>query len=83
MFEHPYLAYTSTHFDQEQLAHAAERRRVIEEHSDRIVRRQPGPVRRLAGRLLHAAGASRGAVTDAARQPERHVPAGCEPAPAR
>ncbi|MBC6493413.1 hypothetical protein [Microbacterium sp. 4-7] len=79
MFEHPYLAYRSTEFDQEQLARAAERRRVIEERSDQLVRRQPGPVRRLAGRLLHTTDAA----TDAARQPERRASAGREPAPAR
>ncbi|MEV8173312.1 hypothetical protein [Microbacterium sp. NPDC079176] len=82
MFEHPYLAYRSTEFYQEQLARAAERRRVIEERSDQLVRRQPGPVRRLAGRL-HATDASRDAATDAARQPERRASAGREPAPAR
>lgn len=83
MFEHPYLAYRSTEFDQEQLARAAERRRVIEERSDQLVRRQPGPVRSLASRLLHATDASRDAATDAARQPERRASAGREPAPAR
>lgn len=83
MYEHPYLAYRSTEFDQEQLARAAERRRVIEERSDQIVRRQAGPMRRLAGRLLRASNGSRGAVTDAGRQAERSAPAGCEPAPAR
>ncbi len=83
MFEHPYLAYRSTEFDQAQLALAAERRRVIEERSDQLVRRQPGPARRMVARLLHAPDASRDAVTDAARQSERRASAGCEPAPAR
>nr|WP_201468562.1 hypothetical protein [Microbacterium hydrocarbonoxydans] len=83
MFEHPYLAHRSTLFDQEQLARAAERRRVIEEHPDRILRRQPGPIRRLVLRVLHTTDASHGAATDAGRHAGRRAPGACEPAPAR
>jgi len=83
MFEHPYLAFRSTPFDQEQLARAAELRRVIEEHPDQIIGRRSGPIRRLIGRLRRADDASRGAVTDAGRHAAHRAPVACDPAPAR
>lgn len=67
MYEHPYLAYRVTEFDQEQVAQAAERRRFLTEHADQIVPRAAGPMRRLIDRMLgragtRAAAAPRGAV---------------------
>lgn len=83
MFDHPYLAHRSTAFDLEQLARTAERRRVIEEHPDQIVRRRSGTIRRLADRLLRTADASPGAVAEGGRRVEHRAPGACEPAPAR
>lgn len=97
MYEHPYLAYRVTGFEQEQVAQAAERRRFLTEHADQIVPRAAGPMRRLVDRMLgragsHSAAASRTAASriaasrttalpDAAA--DRRVPAGCEAVPAR
>lgn len=98
MYEHPYLAYRVTGFEQEQVAQAAERRRFLIEHADQIVPRAAGPMRRLVDRMLGRTGvrapsASRSASTS--RSPsasgsalpdavaDRRVPARCEAAPAR
>ena len=37
MYEHPYLSYQVTEFEQEQMERAAERRRLLIEHADQIV----------------------------------------------
>lgn len=77
MYEHPYLAYRTSEFDQEQMQRTLERRRIIAERSDQIVPRPAGPVRRMLQRMLHR-GAARG---NAAVPVERAVP--CEPLAAR
>lgn len=87
MYEHPYLAYRVTGFEQEQVAQAAERRRFLIEHADQIVPRAAGPMRRLVDRMLgrtgdRAGSASRTAAARAA-DTDRRVPAGCEAVPAR
>ncbi|WP_309128802.1 hypothetical protein [Microbacterium sp.] len=46
MYEHPYLAYRVTAFEQEQAAVIAERRRVIMDNPDRI-RSRPGVIARV------------------------------------
>ncbi|WP_372966947.1 hypothetical protein [Microbacterium sp.] len=73
MYEHPYLAYRVTEFEQEQVAQAAERRRFLTEHADQIVPRAAGPMRRLVDRMLgragsHSAAASRTAASRTAAQ---------------
>jgi hypothetical protein len=95
MYEHPYLAYTVSEHDQEQIRQAADRRFFLEEHADQIVPRAAGPIRRLGQRMRRAltgAGArsvalgARSAETrgpDASAAAARRPPAGCEPAPAR
>ncbi|OAN41166.1 hypothetical protein [Microbacterium sp. H83] len=81
MFEHPYLAYKVTAFDEEQLQRAVELRRVVAEHPDQIVPRPAGPVRRLLRRMLHhgarSASAAASASVDRRPNPAR------EPAAAR
>lgn len=87
MYEHPYLAYTVSAHDQEQIRRAADRRRFVAEHADQIVARQAGPIRRLARRMLRAvAGARRIAADgapDAVAPADRRVTGACEPAAAR
>lgn len=60
MYEHPYLAYRVTAFEQEQAAEMAERRRVLMENSDRL-----RPRRGLVARMLRAV-SPRGSRADAA-----------------
>lgn len=92
MYEHPYLAYRVTGFEQEQVAQAAERRRFLIEHADQIVPRAAGPMRRLVDRMLGRTGVRAGSASrsaSASRSPlpdavaDRRVPARCEAAPAR
>ncbi|WP_091229212.1 hypothetical protein [Microbacterium sp. 3J1] len=79
MYEHPYLAYTVTAFDQEQRERAIERRRFIAEHPDQIVPRAAGPVRRMLQRMrLRGAGTS-----DAVASADRRAGGVCEPVAAR
>lgn len=66
MYEHPYLAYRVTEFEQEQVAQAAERRRFLTEHADQIVPRAAGPMRRLVDRMLGRAGSHSAAASRAA-----------------
>ena len=66
MYEHPYLAYKVTEYEQEQLQRAVDCRRFLEEHSDQIVPRAAGPVRRLGQRMLRAVRGARAGSTDAA-----------------
>lgn len=54
MYEHPYLAYTVSEHDQEQIRQAADRRFFLEEHADQIVPRAAGPIRRLGRRMRRA-----------------------------
>jgi hypothetical protein len=54
MYEHPYLAYKVTEYENERLDRAAARRRFLAEHADQIVPRAAGPVRRLGQRMLRA-----------------------------
>ncbi|KQQ66776.1 hypothetical protein [Microbacterium sp. Leaf320] len=83
MYEHPYLAYTVTEYEQERIQQAAERRRFIAEHADQIVPRAAGPVRRAGQRMLRAITGARAATTDASALADRRAAAGCEPAAAR
>ena len=85
MFEHPYLAYTITEHDQQQLQRDVERRRMLKENADRVIPRAVGPVRRAWERMLRGdarplPAADRGAAVVAA---DRRVPVCCEPAAAR
>lgn len=50
MYEHPYLSYRVTTLELEQVAAAAERRRMISENPERIIRRA-GIVRRMLDAL--------------------------------
>ncbi len=78
MYEHPYLAYRTSEFDQEQMERALERRRIIAERSDQIVPRPAGPVRRMLERMLHRGVARASAVPAERAVPvERALP--CEP----
>ncbi|MEV4736548.1 MULTISPECIES: hypothetical protein [unclassified Microbacterium] len=77
MYEHPYLAYKVTEYDQEQLQRAAERRRFLAEHADQIVPRGAGPLRRVWERMLRGSAARRSEATQGGRS------AVCEPASAR
>lgn len=52
MYEHPYFTEKVAEFETERLERAAERRRFLAEHAGQIVPRVPGPVRRLAQRML-------------------------------
>ena len=85
MYEHPYLAYTITQHDQEQLQRDVERRRMLKENADRIVPRRSGPVRRTWERMLRGDG--RQAVAVDLRRPaeaaDRRAPVCCEPVTAR
>lgn len=87
MYEHPYLAYKVTEFDQEQLQRAVDRRRFLAEHADQIVPRAAGPLRRLWGRILHrsAVTGSGAARSEAARSEAARGgrAAACEPVSAR
>ena len=93
MYEHPYLAYTVSEHDQEQIRQAADRRFFLEEHADQIVPRAAGRVRLFGRRMLRALTGSParalaetpsdGRTADASPSAARGLPAGCEPAPAR
>ncbi|MFD5213847.1 hypothetical protein [Microbacterium sp. NPDC058345] len=80
MYEHPYLAYRVTAFEQEQAAQLAERRRVLSENTDRI-RPRTGVIARMMRAI-----APRRPQTDAApittiapaRVPAERRPAGAE-----
>ncbi len=50
MYEHPYLSYRVTTLELEQVAAAAERRRMISENPERLIRRA-GIVRRMLDAL--------------------------------
>ncbi|WP_194763129.1 hypothetical protein [Microbacterium sp. UFMG61] len=65
MYEHPYLAYTVSEHDQEQIRQAADRRFFLEEHADQIVPRAAGPIRRLGQRMRRALTGARGTDTGA------------------
>lgn len=73
MYEHPYLAYTVTEYEQEHIQRAAERRRFLAEHADQIVPRAAGPVRRLGERMLRAIIGARAAAPDAAAPADRRA----------
>lgn len=83
MYEHPYLAYQVTEYEQDRIQQAAERRRFIAEHADQIVPRAAGPVRRAGQRMLRAITGARTAPTDASAPADRRAAAGCEPVAAR
>ncbi|WP_181157534.1 hypothetical protein [Microbacterium sp. MYb62] len=55
MYEHPYLSRQITLFEQEQIERAAARRRFLIEHTDQIVPRPEGVLRRMLRRVLGAA----------------------------
>lgn len=73
MYEHPYLAYKVTEFDQEQLQRAVDRRRFLAEHADQIVPRAAGPMRRMWSRMLRGSAVPR---TDAERTDAERTDAG-------
>ncbi|MFJ4223799.1 hypothetical protein [Microbacterium sp. NPDC089695] len=77
MYEHPYLAYKVTEFDQEQLRQAVERRRFVKEHAEQIVPRPAGALRRMWERMLHGSAAPRGEAARSRRS------TGCATASAR
>lgn len=83
MYEHPYLAYTVTEYEQHRVQQAAERRRFIAEHADQIVPRAAGPARRLGQRMLRAITGARATATDARASADRRAATGCEPVAAR
>lgn len=68
MYQHPYLAYKVTEFDQDQLQQAVELRRFIADHSDQIVPRPAGRVRRMLNGMLNRM--RRGGASPAATVPE-------------
>ncbi|WAA66523.1 hypothetical protein [Microbacterium oxydans] len=78
MFEHPYFTQQIAAHEQQQIERAAERRRFLAEHADRIVPRSEGAVRRMLRRVLRGSGRTRGAASG-------RESSGCEPiaAPAR
>lgn len=82
MYEHPYLAYKVTEFDQEQLQRAVDRRRFLAEHADQIVRRGPGPLRRMWRRILRGSVSAPAVAASAGAARGGHA-APCEPASAR
>lgn len=91
MYEHPYLAYTMTEYEQERIQQAVDRRRFLAEHADQIVPRAAGPVRRLGQRMLRAITGARTTSAEAVAPAGRRVSApadgraaaGCEPVAAR
>lgn len=82
MYEHPYLAYKVTEFDQEQLQRAVDRRRFLQEHSDQIVPRGAGPLRSIWERMLRGSAARRSEARRSEARRSGHA-AACEPASAR
>lgn len=56
MFDHPYLTQMVSTFEQEEVVRAAERRRILREHTDQIVPRPEGRVRRMLRRVFRPGG---------------------------
>lgn len=83
MYEHPHLAYTVSEHDQEQIRQAADRRRFLMEHSDQIIAREPGPIGRLARRILRSVIGDHGLADDSGSRALAADPADTRGADAR